>query len=176
MESFWELCPGILPELTHLSHLLILGNTFDFIWCFYFCTSLCGHGPTTSQGRTSVPSIIPAVESNSSCLLPSCLPRVPRSLTVFLGYGSQHKSFKCISLENRHIAFSYMTVIPRRGRGAKYFSRTHFGEQETPSRGCTLILLPAHRLHINLIRKKDKYQSGGYSICGLTQCEVYLAA
>lgn len=46
-----------------LSHLIFLGNSFDFMWCFNFYTSLwlCTPAPTVFEGKTFVLLIIAAL-------------------------------------------------------------------------------------------------------------------
>lgn len=53
-----------------LSHFIFLGNSFDFIWCFNFCTSLWLRTPAPSmlERKTFVLLVIPALEGNLSLL------------------------------------------------------------------------------------------------------------
>lgn len=72
--------------------------------------------------------IIPAHERNFGLLSPPVFPVSLGVLRGLLWYGSQHKPFKYVSLENGHtVLCSPAYIIPGERRGAEYLSSTNFG-------------------------------------------------
>lgn len=113
----------------NLSHLIFLGNSLDFIWCFNFCTSLwsCTSAPNMFEGKTSVLLIIPALEINCTLLSLSQCPHEYHG--VCFGYGSQHTPFKYVSLENGSLAISYIISFLQEEGEQDSFLWTHSGDR-----------------------------------------------
>ena len=169
VDSYWELCPGILPDVTCLL-VSSLENSFDFIWCFN-CAPLCGWNPTCLfQGRTFVLWITPVLEAPAASLFPPAFPVSPGA-SQGLPLWSQQTLFKYVSLENGHSPFSYISFLKEEGE-QNIFLWIHLGDQDpfqeaAPKFSCLhagfLQTLPGRRVRIFF-----------FSMCPPSKCEGFI--